>query len=85
MSYYPIDRRYPYDRYPFGRYPGYYPGYGYGRYPYPYYAGPSSALNVIGSQLSNVDQSLMNFGSMAGSSQSSIVNQVRSRSRGGRY
>jgi hypothetical protein len=76
MSYYPFDRRYPY-----GRYPGYYPGYGYGRYPYPYYADPYSAVNVIGSQLSNVDQSLVNFGTQTGVSQNSIVNQLRSRGR----
>lgn len=64
---------YPYSRWG-RRYPQFfYDGYGYGGY---------GGLYAIGSQLSSVDQSMINSGSMVGVNQISTINQ--SRSWGGR-
>lgn len=68
-SYYKYTRPHDYDYYRYRRYP-----YGYYSYyrPYPYYYG-----GIYGSNISNINQSLINSGSMSNVYQNALVNQLR--------
>jgi hypothetical protein len=71
-SYYKYTRPHDYDYYGYRRYPyRYYPIHR----PYPYYYGGYGG--IYGSNISSINQSLINSGSMSNVYQNALINQLR--------